>query len=109
MKGGVAEVNPFFLFLFPQVFGRRADTYTMSQPVPASTKIRRSRVSNIDLDRLQRRRTFLIDSVTVGSRDFENRMDWVVRVAELAAIERELVKRGALDRGDGHLAPDVIG
>lgn len=64
--------------------------------VPATTAIRRSKVGNIDTDRLFRRRSVLALTVRHFARSFEQRHDWVVRVAELVAIERELVARGDL-------------
>lgn len=67
----------------------------MTQFVPASTPVRRSRVGNIDTDRLSRRRGFVIELLADGA-NFEVRIEFAQRVAELAAIERELMQRGEL-------------
>lgn len=64
--------------------------------VPPSTKIRRSKVANIGPFRLFQRRQFLIHQVRNEARTFESRMEWMYKVAELAAIEQELVARGLL-------------
>lgn len=65
----------------------------MSQFVPASTRIRRSRARNIDTDRLLRRQAFLVDLLRNNSRSLERRKDFVERAAELAAIENALDQR----------------
>jgi hypothetical protein len=64
--------------------------------VPVHTPCKRSRVHNIDTDRLQRRRLFLAITIKQFARQFEARVEFVARVAELHAIECELVKRGLL-------------
>lgn len=64
---------------------------------PATTSCKRNRVHNIDTDRLRRRREFLVIATKQYSRMYESRCDFVARVCELAAIERELVARGMLD------------
>lgn len=68
----------------------------MSHTVPASTSIRRSRVGNIDTDRLERRRPFIIAQIENSNKEFDRRADFIARVAELVVIERELVARGVL-------------
>lgn len=68
----------------------------MSQPVPVTTAVKRSRAQNIDTPRLVARRIFLIDMIRNRSREFENRIDFVVRVAELSVIENVLNDRGVL-------------
>ena len=68
----------------------------MSNYVPATTAIRRSRVCNIGNDRLIRRQHHLLDML-VESRQFSTRMNFAVRAAELWEIERELVTRGVFD------------
>lgn len=68
----------------------------MTVSVPAETAIRRSRVGNIDTDRLTRRRDWLILLITERSHTLNQRIDFVARVAELAAIEREMLARGVL-------------
>lgn len=63
--------------------------------VPTTTPIKRNRVHNVDSGRLLRRHAFLLDMVmTHGGSMLPNRMDFVVRAAELHAIEREIVSRG---------------
>jgi hypothetical protein len=64
--------------------------------VPPTTAIKRSRVGNIDTDRLRARRLFLAVLIKQYSRTFEARVEFVSRCAELAVIERELVKRDEL-------------
>ena len=69
----------------------------MSQIVPASTSIRRSRVHNIDTDRLQRRREFLRQQLVVErGRAIERRRQFAERAGELAKIEDELERRESL-------------
>jgi hypothetical protein len=46
------------------------------------------------------RRAYLIDMIKNRSREFENRIDFVVRAAELSAIENVLNDRGVLDVAD---------
>lgn len=72
-----------------------------AQPVPATTAIRRSRVGNVDTDRLMRRRAFLHDLCIVnGGRTLATRMDFAMRAAELTAIETALCDRGDLSPAD---------
>lgn len=70
--------------------------------VPATTAIRRNRVANIDTDRLLRRRDHLIDTLLVqgGRTTPGGRMNFGFRAAELHAIRRELVARGAVSADD---------
>ena len=65
--------------------------------VPATTACKRNRVANIDTDRLTRRRDHLAPELLHNSRQFDHRIEFVARVAELVAIETELIGRGALD------------
>lgn len=65
----------------------------MSQFVPASTRIRRSRARNVDTDRLLRRQAFLVDLLRNNSRSFVSRHNFALRAAELAAIENALDQR----------------
>lgn len=64
--------------------------------VPPTTAIKRSRVGNIDTDRLRSRRLFLVVLIKQYARMFDVRVEFVARVAELRAIEGELVARGEL-------------
>ena len=69
------------------------------QVIPADVKIRRNRVQNVDTDRLQRRRVFLIDLVVINAgRTLPNRNAFVMKAAELMSIENELIARGFLPR-----------
>jgi len=72
----------------------------MSQPVPVTTPVKRNRAQNIDTERLSARRIFLIDLLVNRSRELENRIDFVVRVAELSCIENVLNDRGVLAVAD---------
>jgi len=74
----------------------------MSNHVPATTSIKRSRVGNIDTDRLNRRRAHVIELVTVRVAEIDQRIEMVQRAAELSAIEVELVRRGELARDGAH-------
>ncbi len=68
-----------------------------TQNVPATTPIKRSRVSNIDHDRLFRRRAHLVSLLILrGGRTLATRMDFAMRAAELQAIESDLIRRGML-------------
>lgn len=64
-------------------------------PVPASTKIRQSRVHNQTDDRLSRRRRFMIDNLTTIHGD-NGRTAFAMRMHELRKIEDEMIKRGLL-------------
>lgn len=64
--------------------------------VPAHKSIRRNRVRNVDTDRLRARRLYVATLMRDHSRAIESRHEYVMRAAELVAIERELVDRGAL-------------
>lgn len=65
--------------------------------VPAHVAVRRNRVSNIDTDRLRRRRYHLVLLLKQFTRMIEHRIDMVHRAAELVAIENELIARNELD------------
>lgn len=65
-------------------------------PVPATTAIKRSRVHNINTERLINRRQYLVEQLTTNVSQFDQRIDFAVRAAELKAIENELVDRGVL-------------
>jgi hypothetical protein len=77
----------------------------MAQVVPVTTPVRRNRAHNIDTPRLVARRAYLIDRIKNHSREFENRIDFVVRAAELSAIENVLNDRGVLDVADRATLP----
>ena len=62
----------------------------MNPPVPASTRIRRSRVGNMDVARLARRYAFLLNLVHNESHTFTTRHNFAVRAAELQAVQNEL-------------------
>lgn len=64
--------------------------------IPATTAIRRSRVANIDTDRLIRRRAQLRHDIANSNLVFDTRMDFAWRALEMRAIEDELVRRDAL-------------
>jgi hypothetical protein len=68
----------------------------MTEPVPATTAIKRSRVGNIDNDRLTRRAEHLGTTVLTppGGRAIESRTEYAARAAELVAVEDELEARG---------------
>lgn len=66
----------------------------MNPIVPASTKIRPSRVGNMDANRLMARQGFLVAMADNGFRDCGQRRQFVDKVAELRAIENELDRRG---------------
>ena len=69
----------------------------MTQFVPATTAVKRSRAHNVDTDRLLRRRTFLHGWVKHGHRQLDvTRADFGARAAELTVIENVLVDRGAI-------------
>jgi hypothetical protein len=63
--------------------------------VPITTAIKRNRVGNVDSTRLLRRHSHLVDMIFVRTGDFfPARINFVMRAAELDAIEREIVRRG---------------
>ena len=69
----------------------------MQPPVPSTTAVRRSRVGNIDTDRLQRRAARLRNDIDDPEFVFPGaRKGFRERAAELTAIESELVRRGSL-------------
>jgi 2'-5' RNA ligase/ribosomal protein S18 acetylase RimI-like enzyme len=70
------------------------------QRVPADIAIKRNRVGNVDTDRLQRRRTELVDLVENRSHTLATRQNFAMRAAELTAIESELERRGELAVAD---------
>jgi len=74
----------------------------MSNHVPDTVPVRRNRVGNIDDDRLNRRRNYLVSNLPRLGRECDNRCDFTARVCELAAIEVELVRRELLSRDDTH-------
>lgn len=59
--------------------------------VPATTSIKRNRAANVDTDRLVRRRAHLASTTTGVHHD--RRIDFVMRAAELHAIENALEDR----------------
>jgi hypothetical protein len=61
--------------------------------VPASTRIRPSRVHNIDVDRLQRRRDWLIAHKDDIARAADARIELRQLAREIVSINRELVRR----------------
>ncbi len=63
---------------------------------PATTACKRNRVGNLDTDRLRVRRYFLALTIMQNARQFDQRIEFAARAAELVSIERELVTRGAL-------------
>lgn len=66
---------------------------------PATKSVKRNRVGNIGSDRLHARRNQLGKDVLLNPGQFNTRHNWVMRAAELSAIEGELVGRGELERG----------
>lgn len=81
----------------------------MTTFVPSETKVRRSRVQNIDNLRLYRRRLYLVYMVRDNTRDFECKGDWLDRVAELSVIETEMTRRGILNETERYLTPQQPG
>ena len=73
--------------------------------VPASTKIRFTRVGNIDTDRLIRRREHIVATKADFARNADARIELRQRARELFMIEAELVRRGAIAPADTHLSP----
>jgi hypothetical protein len=70
--------------------------------VPASTKIRFTRVAHIDTDRLIRRRDHIIATKADFARAADARIELRQRARELLAIEAQLIQRGALSHADSH-------
>ena len=66
----------------------------MQEQVPATRRIRLSRVHNIDTDRLMRRRSHLVGIADDGFRVCARRLEMVQIARELFAIENELQVRG---------------
>lgn len=62
--------------------------------VPAARRIRRSKVRNIDTDRLQRRQAHIVSVAEGGFQDVGQRRQMVDLAQELFAIENELDARG---------------
>lgn len=67
----------------------------MSNFVPATTKVRRSKVHHIPTARLLRRAARLRRIVYFESHTFPSRMQWAHRAAELHAIRVELARRAS--------------
>lgn len=61
--------------------------------VPSTTRVRRSRVANIDTDRLMRRQAHIVGLADAGFRDARRRVEMVDLARELFAIENELDAR----------------
>jgi hypothetical protein len=64
--------------------------------VPASVAIRRSRVSNIDNDRLIRRLNYIHEMFLRPESPFPNRLSAAYRAAEQHVIEQELIHRNVV-------------
>jgi hypothetical protein len=73
--------------------------------VPPSTSIRRSRVRNIDTDRLRNRRAYVIAQFAHAGKHFESRHDFAMRALELRAIETELINRNHLPATERRTLP----
>lgn len=69
------------------------ETIPMNPPVPSSTRIRTRSIRNVDLDRLQRRRAFLLANRDRIAREADARIELRVFARELGLINRELVAR----------------
>lgn len=65
--------------------------------VPATTKIRYTRVVHIDTDRLQRRHAFLHANRATLARACDARIEMRAIARELLTIQAELTRRGAFD------------
>lgn len=61
--------------------------------VPASTKVRTSRIKNIDTDRLRRRLDYLHEHKVEFARNVDGRMRLRMYAREILVIERELEER----------------
>ena len=68
----------------------------MSTFVPCTTPVKRAKVSNIETERLHRRRVFLTHGVlkTGALHPIDRRSEYGFRAAELFLIENELELRG---------------
>lgn len=64
--------------------------------VPSTTRVRPSRVANIDADRLLRRQAHIVGLADAGFRETRRRREMVELAVELFAIENELDRRGVL-------------
>lgn len=65
----------------------------MGELVPASTRVRPSRVRNIDTDRLERRYAWLIENRSRIARSADGRLELRQFARELLTIEHELERR----------------
>lgn len=63
--------------------------------VPASTKIRHTRVANIDTDRLTRRLAYLREHGPAIARNADARIEVRHLAREILSIEHELARRNA--------------
>lgn len=62
--------------------------------VPASTKIKYKRVTNVDTDRLWRRRAYMREHMPMWARAADARIEVRFIAREVMAIEAELTRRG---------------
>lgn len=67
------------------------------QDVPATVRVRPSRVKNIDTDRLERRLEWLEVNKTELAKEADSRMQLRHLAREIITIERELQRRKELD------------
>lgn len=67
------------------------------QDVPATVRVRPSRVKNIDTDRLERRLEWLEANKTELAKEADSRMQLRHLAREIITIERELQRRKELD------------
>jgi hypothetical protein len=65
-----------------------------TEPIPDTTAIKRSKVGNIDTDRLARRQQRLDKDIRLSEAQFGTRIKFAYRMAELDAVEKELEQRG---------------
>lgn len=68
----------------------------MTNTIPPSTRIRRSRVGNVDTDRLVARQVHIATMAVAGFAECTTRRPFVDRALELHAIENEMDRRGAI-------------
>jgi len=66
----------------------------MDAAVPATTKVKYTRVRNIDTDRLQRRQRYLRRTMPSWARKADGRADLRQRAREMLACQAELRARG---------------
>lgn len=66
----------------------------MNPTIPASTKIKASRVQNIETERLIRRLDFLCEHGPSKARNADARIEVRMLAREIICISRELHKRG---------------